>query len=256
MILTPKFVFIANPKTGSTSAEWLIFKAWSSRPIVFRFFDKLLIWSKISGPRCSVFLVSGTKGVRHKHANFTQIPDSHRNLPVIATFRNPTDWIASHLRYDNDKHVAENILGKEAPKSIATSINNYLEYGDMLRTKHSLKNKNIGYFTFHFINQMHHDPDSLFLKLNDGESCQFDSFSRIKFMHFPHQIDDLKSFMDEFNFCTSSLSKLPDNIIKNRSLKALTSQEEQIVKKYTENHEPMLVQWYSQFKKNLENAQP
>lgn len=258
MILTKCFVFISNPKTGSTSAEDIIFQAAHLKslntPNAIVLVRRIAVKLGLTKPVIRRFLVRGTKGARHKHANCAQIPDSHKALPYIATFREPVQWILSHIRYENANHIAINVLNhRNAPNTIEEKIEIYLKYGEKLRKKHNITNSKVGYFSVHFIIQLHPEPNKIFQDLNDGQRVKFELFSRVHFLNFERQSQDLLFAMNAYGFCQPYLSSLQTNKHLNRSANKSNSDDSKAVINYVSNYEPNLLNWYREF---LESTNP
>lgn len=252
MILTPKFVFLSNPKTGSTTAESMLFDAAELKSLKtafpLRFVKKVLVKLGLKSALIKRFLVQGTNEVFHKHGNYTQIPASYSKLPVITTLREPNQWISSHVRYSNPEHIAQNVLKHPTPPStIEEKIDVYIEYGDILRQRHNLKNSNVGYFTFHLIIQLHPKPSAIFEQLNNNTIVPFELFSRIHFLNFPNQIEELLDALNTFGYCDDILHLLKTDIHLNRSKRTLDENEQKSISAYVQEFEPLLIIWHKDF---------
>ena len=256
MILTPVFVFVCNPKTGSTTAEDILYHAakleeqsMSTLTVIGKM---ILVKLGIKKPLIRRFLGHGTKNMRHKHANVAQIPKGYKNLPIITTFRNPQTWILSHIRYGDPSHIAINILGDNAPPNTTDEkIHVYLRYVETLRKRHDIDDPSIGYFTIHFIMQMHPEPGKQFKALNANQHLKFEEFSRIHFLSFENQSNELIHAIKQYGYCPNQIFAIDRERHLNRSDSASTEKDAEAIRSYLEKHEPILLSLHEEYQNNL-----
>jgi hypothetical protein len=90
MLLTPDFVFLNNPRTGTTFARKAIKAAYASispdgMPFGAGAVEELLL---------PIDRGLGREGRDH-HGTYSQIPETHRGLPVVSAVRNPFTLLVS-----------------------------------------------------------------------------------------------------------------------------------------------------------------
>ena len=105
----------------------------------------------------------------------------------------------------------------------------------------------------HFIIQLHPEPNKIFQDLNDGQRVKFELFSRVHFLNFERQSQDLLFAMNAYGFCQPYLSSLQTNKHLNRSANKSNSDDSKAVINYVSNYEPNLLNWYREF---LESTNP
>lgn len=131
MILTPDFVFLNNPRTGSTFARKAI-KTVYALPA-----DLRASWAPAAAEESAQELLlpinrgKGRVGRDH-HGTYSQIPETHRHLPVASAVRNPFSLLVSiyELRLWMTSPLPSEVVLRELP-----SFPN-LTFEEFLRLQH------------------------------------------------------------------------------------------------------------------------
>jgi hypothetical protein len=162
MIITPDFVFISNPRTGSTFARKAIKAAYAALPPAGGGNGTLL--RELILP---IRRGSGRSGRDH-HGTFSQIPQEHAHLPVISVVRNPYTHLVSifelglwHLEQEGEVTTDP------------TSFRRFLrvqESAAQRRWALSPKRQGLGPLSLHFVQMFASDPRAAFGEIRAGRS--------------------------------------------------------------------------------------
>jgi|GEM_PF-5159364 len=94
MLLTPDFIFLNNPRTGTTFARKAIKAAYASTSPSTGEEGMRFGASAVEELLLPIRRGLGRKGRDH-HGTYSQIPETHRELPVVSAVRNPFTLLVS-----------------------------------------------------------------------------------------------------------------------------------------------------------------
>lgn len=126
MIITSRFVYIHQPKTGGTFVSEMLRRLHDQRCRA----NPLRRWF----PRLCGELFMDVK----KHGTCGDIPAAHRDKPVLATIRNPYDRYVSQFEFAWWKHHEENLqcnvadLRRRCPSYPELTFNEFVEVATMM----------------------------------------------------------------------------------------------------------------------------
>jgi hypothetical protein len=105
MVITDKFVYIHMPKTGGTFVTSVLFRIHNStKPTSTRYNSAYrLLLSVLHPSRArlvnSLKLYGEIVDLEPKHGTCHEIPEQHRNKPILSTIRTPYDWYVSQYEF-------------------------------------------------------------------------------------------------------------------------------------------------------------
>ena len=189
MLITKDFVLLNYPKTGSTFSRRII------RQVYLDDCEELLFpvaydWRYI--------------GPNTQHGTYMQIPEKHRNKPVLSIIRNPFDRYVSQYRfkwYAHSPPANRRELQKLYPCFPELEFAEFLDMGERFSKRNVLaaydifQDTDIGFQTISFIAFFSGNPRE---DLEDLISGKGDPFLRLPKVHFLHQEslrEELASFL-------------------------------------------------------------
>jgi hypothetical protein len=176
MILTRAFVFLNNPRTGSTFVRTVLRKVHEPPLAVHRFnLGRRLI---PVGRRHMVELSLPNTKVRpprprDQHGTYEQIPPDQRGKLVVSVVRDPLARLRSHFQYGWWRHYPPGgtaAVRERFPAFPALSLEEYLELEQMdalQRISQTRPHADVGLQTVQFIQMFFKDPGSVLRELND-----------------------------------------------------------------------------------------
>ncbi len=164
MIITNRFVHIANPRCGSTFSRRVIRNA-------FRLSQRREIGDDIT---MNEILLPNTRGIvgasKDHHCTVSQIPDYASNHPILSSIRHPISLAKSTFKLGLwISRLAESKGGKIS--GIDTSPLGFLDYQEstmLQRWGISRETQGIGYFTGHFVTMFSRSPKFAFDEAKAG----------------------------------------------------------------------------------------
>ncbi len=102
MVITDKFVYIHNPKTGGTFVTTAISRVYDM-PVRPSLWQRLRV--RLAGKPAYLNLRDGLK-----HGSCEQIPPEHQQKPILSTIRNPFDCLVSNYEFRHWRRHAEEFL--------------------------------------------------------------------------------------------------------------------------------------------------
>lgn len=174
MILTDKFVYIHQPKTGGTFVSTALFQLHGAR------------WNRFAHLRYVVrrqVVTMGPHGSliyrREKHSTCEEMPLSHSDKPVLATVRNPYDWYVSQYEFGWWKR-AEFLRYFRAVPDFEDCYPDFpnISFADYVELSHAAFSKlapeqraqrnPVGRWTQEFVMYYCRDPRSVLTKMDDA----------------------------------------------------------------------------------------
>ncbi len=232
MILTNRFVLLNYPRTGST------FVREALRTIYGQNGGRLtqLVQSLRPGrPRLQELLLPIDRTTsalldkrKSQHGAYSQIPASHRGLPVLSVTRHPLDRVISQYEHGfwRDHPLGELKRMKHLlPTFPDLTFSDYLKlqatFGfDAVRQDADVKAV-VGACTLHFIRFFFPDPDAALARLTD-ESIDSGEFLRgmpeIHFLRTEDLVAGLRAFLHSVGFDREETAFLVDKPRVNRAL--------------------------------------
>ena len=206
MIVTKKFVFILNSKTGTTSVE-TSFKRLNeqihlARPIPKRLANKLLLKAGIINPISKTYLIRSPEGRITKHGEVQDIPVQYRGLPIISCLRSLPEYILSHMNHGDSEKWQKKLSGIDSKKNLplVQSLETYKKASIFLQAKYRIQ-KPIGFFSFWLVKNFAKDFNQVVLDLNQGKPIlKSTHFRHVHFIPFTDQLDHLKKILLDLRF--------------------------------------------------------
>ncbi len=232
MILTDQFVLLNYPRTGSTfvrEALRTVYEQGGGR------LTQLVGRLRPGRPRLKELLLPINRTAsalldkrKSQHGAYSQIPISHRDLPVLCVTRHPLDRIVSQYEHGfwRDHPLGDlKQLERLFPAFPDLSFRDYLKLQstvgfDSVRQDAIIK-ANVGACTLHFIRFFFPNPDAALARLTD-ESIDSGEFLRgmpeIHFLRTEDLVNDLRTFLHSIGFNQQETAFLVDKPPANRAL--------------------------------------
>jgi hypothetical protein len=205
MMITERFVYVHQPKTGGTFVTSVLFKLHGipASPTAIgkatnTTFDTPFGQVTFRGP---------------KHNACAEIPEEHRHKPVLATRRNIFDrYVSSYLfgwwkkeEYLPDYRDAIPDLEERYPGFPNISFDEYIDFVNYAE----LQNGDVGWQTAAFIRKYFHEPDRVLKELDDeyfrSGRYRSDMFD-VRFVRTEALNEDLHAFLLEVGFPADAIS--------------------------------------------------
>lgn len=210
MILTDKFVYVHQPKTGGTFVEHVLSTLFKKRSN----FIARLTNSLLNRPRSFIDI--------NKHGTCSEIPTSHKSKPILATIRNPYDRYVSQFEFGWWRNYPEsfcnvNEIQKLYPHFPDISFEEFVLLSNALFLK--LKNGNIGtqdspgWQTEQFVRYFFKKPADIFPLIDQNYICskkyRIDMFS-VSFMKTDRLNQDIYFFLLKLGYAQDELRFILD----------------------------------------------
>jgi hypothetical protein len=165
VILTPRFVYIHQPKTGGTFVTKVLERLFKPAPPSGPVGRLLRRWSKPEWIDTN------------KHGTVSQIPSSHRHLPVVATVRDPFDRYVSQYTFAWWKERTREWIDRDALKRRLPHFPDisFEEFVDLTADEFlQLRNSPLplgdrpGFHTEQFVRYFFRDPAAVWPRIDDA----------------------------------------------------------------------------------------
>lgn len=172
MVITDKYVYIHQPKTGGTFVTSALMKIHAA---------KWGYWPHLKMALTGYIRYQGPMGpleMRHKHGGCQHIPAKHKDKDIFSTMRNPYDWYVSQYEFGWWKRRQWLKYYRQVPEfadRFSTfpnlSFEQYLEL--MIRTFNPGAQQEfndpdqIGHFTTSFLRLFGREPEELLARLDE-----------------------------------------------------------------------------------------
>jgi hypothetical protein len=187
MLITDDFVLLNFPKTGSTFARQII--------------------KKVYGDKVDELLLPVISGRVSQHGTYAQIPDEHREKPIVSVVRNPFDrYVSIYFFKWYSLFPPENTgkLKSYYPGFPDISFGDFLDMTDrfektkLLRAYGISANTDIGFQTIQFAAFYSGFPRNSLRELIEGKSGLFVKPSKVHFLRQEFLRQDLIMFLSKY----------------------------------------------------------
>jgi len=228
MIITPRFVALNYPRTGSTFVRDVLRTVHRANGPASRVrgWLGLASFQELDLP-IERTLSARREGRRSQHGSYAQIPERDRGKPVLSVTRNPFDRAVSmyeHGFWRTRPHADPAAIAGRYPHYPELDFTEYLEmqatFGfDNVRQGVELS-ADVGPHTLHFIRFFWQDPDSALRQLTDA-SIEDDSFlasmPAVRFLHTEALGEELRGFLTEMDYPPAQTAFLLDEAPVNQA---------------------------------------
>ena len=235
MIITPDFILLNYPKTGTTFAREIVSKAYAGRQSVA---NKLLTNLGLKAPDVRDLMLPKLRlngaldqGYKDQHGKVRQIPDEFADRDVVSIFRDPVSRYLSMYHYRRWLGFAafKGPRVKEAyPNFPDLSFDEYLSWLFRYEAPKFLpietKNK-YGYQTLTFIHFYFRDPAAVLRSYEAGRDDYIREFESIRFLQQESLNADLKKLLCEYGFTECELEFISKAPRRNESKNSRTKTE-------------------------------
>ncbi|OGP64959.1 MAG: hypothetical protein A2169_07340 [Deltaproteobacteria bacterium RBG_13_47_9] len=163
MIITDKFVFLHFAKNGGTFVTEVLKKVHSNMKKMENFLLPNIRWKGSNNNEYT------------PHNSYQQIPEEHKNKPVISTIRNPFDRYVSLYEFRQwvrQPRLDVKIIKEHFPSYPDLDFKQYLQFLNTLILQQMVYSDelklDIGSYTFGFIKMFFKNPEQIIQNLNES----------------------------------------------------------------------------------------
>jgi hypothetical protein len=207
MLLTDRFVYIHQPKTGGTFVTQSVVRLLEAH-------EPRSFLSRLFGRRTDDRVVDTSK-----HGTCGEIPESHRGLPVLASFRSPWSRYVSQYYYNPAwwrKHPAKHVdwdgIRLEFPTYPELSFADFVQlmnaHFERLEGSPLPPERRLGFQSRQFVRYFFRKPEESYRRLDDG-AMEDRSFAKdmypVKFLRQDRLNQDLHDSLVELGYDPADL---------------------------------------------------
>ena len=219
MLVTPQFVLLNYPKTGSTFVRSVIKQIYRSREATNE--KSVSATDRGPDPNCRELLMPNIKvtpnGPPDQHGTYIQIPKCYRDKTIVSVARNPFDRIISIFRFGwhqrDSLRMPESVIKKHLPNFPDLSFREFLDFSQLhmrySRFGGSLPNATVGDQTIQFIQMFFREPKRILRTLDDkylDSDKVFGDMAPVFFLRQESLNTDLAEFLAERGYAGHEVS--------------------------------------------------
>jgi len=223
MLVTPDFVMLNFPKTGSTFSRKAIKEVYARDPGLKR--NRLILSFFGNKPVRDLLLIPEFTGMpplesqpswKSQHAGYSQIPKKYRHLPVVSVVRNPYSRVLSKFRFKfwtkKQSFTIDSEFSRKFPNFPDLSFEEYLDFNDYLVKKNFAAwhiDADIGQQSLVFLRMYYEDLPRIFSLLEEDKRAKIiNSVKSLVFLRQENLTNELIAFLKPFG-----LTEVGENII-------------------------------------------
>ena len=200
MVVTDKFVYVHQPKTGGTFVESILKRVHKS--MNYQLTEKINNF-KLTGSLSGIKMVRNGPG-KNQHGRVIDIPKKYSKLKILATVRNPFDRYVSQYKFNFWKNgfpkiIRNKELMEHFPKFPDISFKNYIYLVNDILPKYQKRIDIFGYQTYQFFRQYTNiDVNKIDQRQIIKNINQY--FNNIYFISTANLNEGLYNFLLDFNY--------------------------------------------------------
>jgi hypothetical protein len=212
MIITDRFVFVHQPKTGGTFVAEVLERIHKAR--LGTGFVAALRWKCGGAP--GYFDTRTTTG---KHANCLDIPDAHRDKPIVSIVRSPYDRLVSRFEFrwwESHPHHDVDQVRQWYPNYPDLTFDQFVDLGYNRGPSHASKFPHpelLGPETRQFIHFFFRKPRETFAAVSDdyiAAQRYLDDMFPVRFLRTRQLNADLHAFLTDQGYAPSEIAFVRD----------------------------------------------
>ena len=215
MILTDQFVYLHFPKTGGTFVTSMLARLYEGRSSIAKRWISRKRASGWAGRKYKRLVDRGAYGYLDvlKHGTCREIPESHRDKPVIACVRNPYDRQVSQYEFRwwarfPDSLGDPDVLRQKMPHFPDLSFDDYMElvrteFRPDLENPSDPEERRAGMQTKQIVDGFFHEPERVLKELDDdyiGRGAWREDMIDVRFLHTDNLNRELHDTLVDFGF--------------------------------------------------------